>query len=891
MSPLLAPTASQIERALDELLREKPEAQVLGMRSPVRCDWPPCIERNGRCFRLAWCASELELREQLDEPGDGLILLTPLDVASLGCDVAARLPGGRLRQVDRWSALRGLFNAREVDPRLRPHRWLADLLLDCVPPSGYRPARGATLDLETVWQALDEYILGFPEGRTDLAAVLRWSLDPALSNRLESLPDEARHALRERLETTGEPGASLVLAAAEAGRGTDALPIGLACGVLFGEAEPRASLREAAVRLEPLVGGTRVDVRAGKALAEAARRVLQGLDSAEASAIQSKAADLLVELRAADAAALSPALALGLDARMAEAASALAAVAVSAPAKDVLRAWERVQYARAHDRAAVHRERIDRLLMAARLATWVTDPGRGAGGGLAVLAQLYAAEGSYVDLARHSLAGGDALESVGAAYADLKQAAAKRRDMENRSFASALREWNASGSQGAVPVPVEKLLATVVGPLARTCPVLLLILDGLSFAVWRALAPSIMNHGWNEWLPAGSDAPWIGAAALPTVTEISRASLLCGKLTRGDQASERAGFAAHPGLLSVSAGARPPRLFHKGDLGSGSEPAVAVLDAILDGRQKVVGVVHNAVDADLSGSDQIAHYWSAETLRHLLPLMRAAQDAGRAVVVTGDHGHVVEEGTCYSPGGAGSRWRDTGVPEEGEAVLSGGRLLSRAGNNTIVALWSEGKRYSTVKGGYHGGVTPQEVLVPVAVLGAGKPPTGWDEAPPSEPAWWRGPDSSYRLAGFAEDAAARASDQRTPKPRQPGLFDERPATSYPGLTASRSDPDWIDALLESEAFLAQRRLLGGGALDRNATRRLLGALSAGSGRLSQADLARTLRLSSSRIAGLLDVARRLLNVDQAQVLRVEGGAAVLDRVLLSSLFGLRSGSD
>lgn len=176
--------------------------------------------------------------------------------------------------------------------------------------------------------------------------------------------------MRERLEATGEPGASLVLAAAEAGRGKDALPIGLACGVLFGEAEPRASLREAAVRLEPLVGGARVDPRAGRAMSEAARRVVQALDPVAARATQSKTADLLAELRAADAAALSPALALGLEARMADAASALAAVALSGAAKEIPRAWERVQYAVEHDRAAEHRERTERLLMAARLATW-----------------------------------------------------------------------------------------------------------------------------------------------------------------------------------------------------------------------------------------------------------------------------------------------------------------------------------------------------------------------------------------------------------------------------------------------------------------------------------------------------------------------------------------
>ena len=54
-------------------------------------------------------------------------------------------------------------------------------------------------------------------------------------------------------------GARYVLTAAAAGHGADALAIGLVCGVVFGEEEPRAELRDAAVRMEKLVGGVRVD--------------------------------------------------------------------------------------------------------------------------------------------------------------------------------------------------------------------------------------------------------------------------------------------------------------------------------------------------------------------------------------------------------------------------------------------------------------------------------------------------------------------------------------------------------------------------------------------------------------------------------------------------------
>lgn len=94
-----------------------------GYALPDPRNWPDFIERGGRRFRVAWCTSELEIRERLDateaDGSEGLILLTPLEPTSLGCDIAARLPRGRLGQSDRWEVLRGAFRVRDVDPRLR----------------------------------------------------------------------------------------------------------------------------------------------------------------------------------------------------------------------------------------------------------------------------------------------------------------------------------------------------------------------------------------------------------------------------------------------------------------------------------------------------------------------------------------------------------------------------------------------------------------------------------------------------------------------------------------------------------------------------------------------------------------------------------------------------
>ncbi|MDF3186928.1 hypothetical protein, partial [Mesorhizobium sp. ICCV3110.1] len=104
MSPLLAPDLPDIERALDNLLQKDGNARILGLRSPIRRAWPEALERHGRRFRIAWCPSELEVREQLDEAetndDEGLVVVTPLDAATLGDDVIARFPRARLDQTD-----------------------------------------------------------------------------------------------------------------------------------------------------------------------------------------------------------------------------------------------------------------------------------------------------------------------------------------------------------------------------------------------------------------------------------------------------------------------------------------------------------------------------------------------------------------------------------------------------------------------------------------------------------------------------------------------------------------------------------------------------------------------------------------------------------------------
>lgn len=869
MSPLLAPSRRQLEAFLDR----EPDARVLGVRSPIHRPWPEFIQHGGKSFRIVWCESVLEVREALagieDAPEARLLLITHLEESSLGADVIARFPRGRLMVASRWDALRAAFSARDLDPRLRSQDWLSDLLLDRPPASGYPPVPGGVLDLETAWRFCLEHAVGLPDARSDVDALLSWTAEEGNLDKFASLPHIIQEKILEKIASDGGPAATLVARAISSGRGADLLAIGLVCGVVFAEERPSEGLRDAAVRLEPTFGGNRIVPEAAVMLAEAARRVVTRVGSPSAQRHQARASTLLDSIAATEYAGLSRALAAGLEARLVAAAEEIALVAESGSIHSLAHAAHLVRLALEHDRAGDHRARLDRLQMAIRLCRWLCSKRtsiRSFGGA----AKAYAEEGGFVDWARALLRAGDSAPAVAAVYARLRDLAGTRREEENKAFAELLREWNAGGAGGDEALPIERVLDNIVAPVATHAPVLLLVLDGLSFAVARPLAADIGHQGWTELAPTGQTLPPPVVAALPTVTEISRTSLLSGRLARGNATLERTAFAAHQRLRELSKAGKPPLLFHKADLGAGPELSERVRMALADTGQRVVGIVHNAVDAQLAGSDQIEVLWTTEVLRQLAPLLRAAREAGRLIILTGDHGHVLDAGTILVQASPGDRWRSGSTARDGEIEVKNGRVLAPDGTQGAILAWSERLRYSAKRNGYHGGGSPQEVLVPLVVMTSGSAPMNWAEAPPAEPTWW-----SESEAPPAPPPAEQVPPSRRRGAGQPTLFDLSPAADA-----------WVDQLFASPTYLAQRGLAGRGAPDDLVMRTLVSALATRGGRLSRTALAQALQLPTFRTAGLVNAARRVLNVDQAQVLSIDTTAddVVLDVRLLRLQF-------
>jgi len=887
----------QIAAQLDAVLAREPTAHAVAIRSKTRQAWPDSFALRNRRFTLKWCESMLAVREALSEedehgtPDAGLLLLTPLSTHELALDITARLARGRVFQPEGWEIVRQLFGAKDVDARLSRFSWLPQLLVDGAAQGPYQPVPNGFLDLETAWLALLRRFLQLDVARPDAAALLLWTLKPGADASLNLLPATARPDLLRWLGDSAGLAGTMVLACIEAGRTGDAMALGLVCGVLFSpEGEGQAALGHAAIRLERFVNDAHVGLTEGRAWADAARQLIRDGKAETYRGVLDRADTLLAELRVAEFATLSDVLPLGLDQRMA-AFSACITQHIQEPSEDHLANVEA-----AGDRVLSHvllgnqLQRADRVEMARRLARWLLRP-EVQGSAPSDLLLWQADEGAFVDWARFRLLGGDELAVVSQAYAALREAVILRRSGVGRRFALSLQQWNAQASNldGRL-VPLESVLDRVVAPLAALQPVLLLVVDGLSVSIFRELFARPEALGWTEMVPAALGRPLAGIAAFPTVTEVSRATLLCGRLTTGTSALEKSGFATHAALLTHSRADAPPKLFHKGDLSDMTNLAEDVRAAIANPQQRIVGVVYNAVDDHLSGPDQLHQRWSLEDLRLLLPLVREAREARRAIIVTADHGHLLEDGSTQVQSSESDRWRPgNDVRHDSEVALQGGRVRTASGDSSVVCLWSEKARYAGRKNGYHGGVSPQEVTVPLSVLlPFGVALTGWQPALPAQPEWWDLPSYIAPPAVFTVSAPPHRNPPRrgppTPTPAQSALFEP---TESPALPATATTQwDWLEGLFQSTVYASQRQLAARVAPTDEQMRKLLTALIERGGKLSRAALAQRLALPEIRLGGMLSAARRVLNVDQSTVLTIDEttGTIELNEHLLRQQF-------
>ncbi len=502
--------------------------------------------------------------------------------------------------------------------------------------------------------------------------------------------------------------------------------------------------------------------------------------------------------------------------------------------------------------------------------------------GLLETARRYVADSGFVDWARQVLRGGEPNKDLATAFVRLVDHVTELREAENHRFGLALAEQNAMGAAASGLIPVEQLADTLIAKAAKSSPVLVLVVDGMNWAVFRELTADIKAHDWIELAFATQAKRLIGLAAIPSVTEVCRTSLLCGTLKKGQATDEAEGFASQQALVAVSSPNLPPRLFHKAALEGDDDTSLAddIRKALADKKQRVVGIVINAVDDHLDKGDQVDAIWRMQHIRVLGPIVAVAGAAKRIVILLSDHGHILDRQTEGREGGEGLRWRRPGMPAaEDELQITSSRVLSPEGGRVIVP-WSERIRYGIKKNGYHGGATPQEMLIPVGILWHDlKVPEGFTEMPEDLPAWWTEPLDA------APPIAAATIPERPPTDEevQPTLFDVPAVT----ISAPGSDVPWISEMLQSDMFATQRQLAGRVPVDGAKIRRFVSVL-ANRGSMTVPALASALGMPEHRMPGFIAIMQRLLNVEGYAILERQDAAntVVLNVRLLKKQFEL-----
>lgn len=908
-------TPQLVAQRVRKALEDNRPIEVLAMRAePAWTGGPLTVDT--RRVDVRPCASPLAVRATLSDwevgretasrDGDILVMLCDLSDRELGDDVLARLSRAQMLSLDPWDAARARFEVTRVDAAFtKDDRWIAEALLT-VPDDVVREiGGGTTLTVEVALTALARHLLGADDIGVDAILKAATAADPFPG--LDDLDAEVRDGLLDKVAAVNGPLGALVASVLRAGHGDDLLAVGLAARAVYGSGSEDGG--RAAGRLEARCGANAIDPPVGAALAERCEERVAWLldaDHDRANAVVAAASALVAEVDAGSVEA-SSLLPEGFDRRLRLAVEHLASIldtlgstaGSDGPGSAAL-AGAFAELREAIDLVADHRSstgvsgrrRFAHLEMAGRLAAWLAVEPMSAVGAAAPVgsfgdaAAAYVADGAWVDRARRRLWKGDDDGDVGEVYRRLIDLVVTRRRDQNRRFAEALAAWTSipAPPEALAPhglVPVEAVVETVLARFADL-PVLFVVLDGCGLASFGELAPQFSGLGFREIARQGGTGSTprrlSAVAALPTVTEVSRASLIAGAIDKGPQDHERRAFEANPAIKRDGVAAA---FFHQNRLAgpAGTSLSVDLGKALGPGGPAVVGVVINTIDDNLKRGT-FTEELAVENLHSLVPLLEAARTHGRVVVVSADHGHVLAQpddggtGTFQGGGSGGERWREADrAPGDTEVLLRGPRVVL-GGDAGVLAPWEDDYRYGAKAGGYHGGATPEEVLVPLAAyLPAGMdPPKGWEIFVDVPPLWW-----DLIVAGSAIDATpavVAAKPRRKSAKRvdesQPAMFDlpEEKEATQPVVQVA--EPAWIEGLLASEVWQVQKKAVAGRtSLPDERVRAVVGAASRRGGVASYAELSAATGLAPGRLGGFLAMLGRVLNVDGYSVLEVD----------------------
>ncbi len=881
----------QLKNHLNGVLKKYPDAGVIGLQTPDEWQSESIIEAGGRSFLALQCDSQLAVREALlraKQQGTRLVFATRMDDTELGSDLRIRLAKRRLIPIRPWDGVRELFQAVEIDGSVFKKPWLADVLVNHAPAGGYMVAVNGFLTAERIWKEVLHILLRFGAARPAPADIVEWSMDEQKRSLLKEISDDRFEDICEWIDQGTDTLESFLLRLVRSGRRRHLLSLGLTFEVAGGDAaKRRAALRDAAVRMERYTGRLILAPDWIVRFREAAIEAYRNCDQPDLRTRAQEELDTLFnEIGVQEFAWMSSVSTRGFEQRLVR----FAETAGDALKKGGEQLFEktagRFYDAARHMFADQAPKRIDRMRMALRLIKWARQSEQSEEfARFSDAAAWYYAEGGFVDRARDSLRNGDECKELNNCYAGLLKAVEVLRGRQNRRFAELLKAWTESGASDGGVIKIEDFLDRIIAPIAKRHPVLLIVMDGMSCAVFSELkADMVSKEGWAElthpeWAPR---KPVI--AALPTTTDVSRRSLFCGKLTADPKDDESKGFSNHKALCE--AGRTSPVLFHKAGL-TGSEGlslSETVRDEIFSPGRKAVGVVVNAVDNSLSSDDQIAHEWRVQHLPVLSRLLHAASDAGRMVIITSDHGHVLDYHTRRFDYDAEQRWRtDNGDPHDGEIAVSGPRVLKPA-SGRMIAPYSEHIRYANKRNGYHGGVTPQETVIPYAVMKWRGYEKEWEQVPLFEPEWW---DISVpEIEQNVESSIPKKRKSRTVSAKAQLDIFSADKSSVSKKTDADEQPDWIEQLLKSPVLAAQKQLCERIAPPDETVFKFLKTLSDHRGTILISTLSTALERPPHRTRHIISVMQRLLNVDGYQTLELDAasGSVTVNMQLLKTQF-------
>lgn len=921
-------TRSMLLAMIDMAKRRRYESGVLGVLARPDYAEHQDLHHDGQLVRVRPAESALAVRESLQEhvDGDWMVIVTDRDDQDLGAGLLAHFIGTRLQRPDAWEALRQSFSASGVAPALasRPgSRDLANALLSARPPEGWPPAPAGVLTRAHAMTCVARTHLDLVGDVVDAITVLGWSVLPKASTALAELRQNYGDVLADALvewiaESVGQAGTP-IRTLLQAGAAADLVPLGIALDLITREgydADESHIAKLAAVRLEqplgkPLPAPDVLAAHGSAAIAVLADLARTDHKDAHVGRVLSRADAILASLDATSLAVHSDVLPSGFRHRLALISATLrrgvllhaAGEATLDASRAIERAWALCARHRLGQRSTPE---VLAFGAAVKLWRWITTPGVADDADFATRVRSHLDHGSWADLAINDVDTGVDDPDLSATLHAVFDAAMARRNREELGFAQRLATVTAVDSQGlghergpsgAEPFwNLESLLTSLVIPMARQTPVLFVVMDGMSAAAANEIVGHLTGElGWFEVgaLPRATRRA-VGLAVMPTITEVSRSSLLCGSLQRGGQDQERAGFAALTGKASKI----HAELFHKKGLDT-TRPGALVADgvgaAIDNGTgTPLVAVILNTIDDALDRSDPAGTAWNTDAVKHLAPLLARARAAGRTVVMTSDHGHVVERRRGvqrHAPDMTSGRSRGTSTPAQpDEIAVIGPRVLTDS-HQAVLAV-SEALRYGPLKAGYHGGGSAQEVVVPVIVLLP-------DEAtnmlelpflPPQSPTWWS-------ILDVAAPAATTTRNELTGIPTHggkgrgagtpgPTLFDDPPVP-----TAEATQEASLGAkIVASEVYAAQRKVLSRLPIRDEQIQSLVDALTSAAGaRLPRTVVAAALGVAGFRIEGALSQARQLLNVEGYNVVGVDpdGQTIVLDVPLMREQFGVR----